>query len=478
MAGFGRVSSQDGSATCGSSGVAIASMAGAWSVTCYDPGEATGTLDSEADPAVELVSCFGSSSVAAVSAGRSARAGSRRRRLASRRSTVLTSRRPRRRVLAPASRPPAAQGGDRAARSPPSVRPRLRGGASGATVVTNPPSRPPKRRGGDLVREPADRRRGQLRSTVRARPRFDLEALFAASAIAVDPGLRRRPARRRAVPALLYRAQLDCRRVIAAGLLQATSLPFIVAATAIGQDLGLIDAATSAGFIAAGLLTVLAPARALGLLRRSERLATPPARRRQLGSRPPTNWTRPERRRWMPVKPRSLERGDDLVALEDPHPARPLEHRLQRPHRSSRRTEVMSAIRPPGASTRRISSRAANGSANRCRAAKQQAASKLASRNGSRSRRRGSGRGCRGPRGAAPAPPRSSIVARRVDADDEPLGRRPRARTRGRSCPARRRRRAPCRPRRGRAAAARSASPRPFPGPVRPLTTRPSAGRQ
>ena len=74
------------------------------------------------------------------------------------------------------------------------------------------------------------------------------------------------------MPALLYRAQLDCRRVLAAGLLQATSLPFIVAATAIGQDLGLIDAATSAGFIAAGLLTVLAfPLVALGLLGRSER---------------------------------------------------------------------------------------------------------------------------------------------------------------------------------------------------------------
>ncbi len=37
--------------------------------------------------------------------------------------------------------------------------------------------------------------------------------------------------------------------------------------TAIGQDLGLLDAATSAGFIAAGLLTVLAfPLIALGLL--------------------------------------------------------------------------------------------------------------------------------------------------------------------------------------------------------------------
>ena len=59
--------------------------------------------------------------------------------------------------------------------------------------------------------------------------------------------------------------------MIAAALLQATSLPFIVAATAIGQDLGLIDAATAAGFIAAGLVTVLIfPLTALGLLGRDQ----------------------------------------------------------------------------------------------------------------------------------------------------------------------------------------------------------------
>ena len=39
--------------------------------------------------------------------------------------------------------------------------------------------------------------------------------------------------------------------------MQATSLPFIVAATAIGLDLGLIDAAASAALIGAGLLSVL-----------------------------------------------------------------------------------------------------------------------------------------------------------------------------------------------------------------------------
>jgi Kef-type K+ transport system membrane component KefB len=100
--------------------------------------------------------------------------------------------------------------------------------------------------------------------------RFDLEALFAsATAIASIPAFVAALLVARGIPALLYRGQLDRRRGIAAALLQATSLPFIVAATAIGQDLGLIDAATAAGFIAAGLVTVLIfPLTALGLLGR------------------------------------------------------------------------------------------------------------------------------------------------------------------------------------------------------------------
>ena len=103
--------------------------------------------------------------------------------------------------------------------------------------------------------------------------RFDLDALFAdASAIAAVPAFLAALVLARGVPALLYRGQFDDRRVLAAGLLQATSLPFIVAATAIGQDLGLIDAATSAGFIAAGLLSVLIfPLAAVTLLGGSDR---------------------------------------------------------------------------------------------------------------------------------------------------------------------------------------------------------------
>lgn len=88
--------------------------------------------------------------------------------------------------------------------------------------------------------------------------RFDLDALFAdGSAIAAVPAFLAALVVARGLPALLYRGQFDDRRVLAAGLMQATSLPFIVAATMIGQDLGMIDAATAAGFIAAGLLSVL-----------------------------------------------------------------------------------------------------------------------------------------------------------------------------------------------------------------------------
>ncbi len=74
----------------------------------------------------------------------------------------------------------------------------------------------------------------------------------------------------RGLPALLYRRTLGTRRAAIAGLMQATSLPFIVAATAIGADLGLIDAAESAALVGAGLLSVLLfPLSGLLLLRQS-----------------------------------------------------------------------------------------------------------------------------------------------------------------------------------------------------------------
>ena len=84
----------------------------------------------------------------------------------------------------------------------------------------------------------------------------------------------------RGLPALLYRREIGTHKAVIAGLLQATSLPFIVAATAIGRDLGLIDAAESSAFIAAGLLSVLIfPLAGILLLRgedRSARVSAPP----------------------------------------------------------------------------------------------------------------------------------------------------------------------------------------------------------
>ncbi len=75
----------------------------------------------------------------------------------------------------------------------------------------------------------------------------------------------------RGVPALLYRPLVGSRRAVIAGLLQATSLSFIVAASQIGLDLHLITKATGAALVAAGLLSVLIfPIVALTLLRQSK----------------------------------------------------------------------------------------------------------------------------------------------------------------------------------------------------------------
>lgn len=108
--------------------------------------------------------------------------------------------------------------------------------------------------------------------------RFDLDALLGSgAAIAAIPAFVAALLAARGLPALVYRGQFGRRRVLAAALLQATSLPFIVAATAIGEDLGMIDAATSAGFIAAGLVTVLVfPLAALALLGDGARQEAPP----------------------------------------------------------------------------------------------------------------------------------------------------------------------------------------------------------
>jgi Kef-type K+ transport system membrane component KefB len=75
----------------------------------------------------------------------------------------------------------------------------------------------------------------------------------------------------RGLPAILYRSALgSIRDVAAVGLLQATSLPFIVAATTIGLQVHAIRPANAAALVAAGLFSViLFPIISLQLLRPS-----------------------------------------------------------------------------------------------------------------------------------------------------------------------------------------------------------------
>jgi Kef-type K+ transport system membrane component KefB len=102
---------------------------------------------------------------------------------------------------------------------------------------------------------------------------FDLDALLGgASTLALVPLFLAALVAVRGLPALLYRGTLTPRQTLAAALLQSTSLPFVVAASMIGIELGLIDAATGAGLVAAGLLSVLLfPLAALSVLRVTDR---------------------------------------------------------------------------------------------------------------------------------------------------------------------------------------------------------------
>jgi Kef-type K+ transport system membrane component KefB len=80
----------------------------------------------------------------------------------------------------------------------------------------------------------------------------------------------------RGLPALLGLRANGTKPTLALGLLQATSLPFIVAATQIGVVLGKITAVTAAALVCAGLLSVMIfPLLALGLLRRMEPTPAP-----------------------------------------------------------------------------------------------------------------------------------------------------------------------------------------------------------
>jgi Kef-type K+ transport system membrane component KefB len=74
----------------------------------------------------------------------------------------------------------------------------------------------------------------------------------------------------RGLPALAFAGELTRREVVAVGLLQATSRPFLLAAAEIGEEMALLDAATGAGLVAAGLVSVLVfPALALAVLPRT-----------------------------------------------------------------------------------------------------------------------------------------------------------------------------------------------------------------
>jgi Kef-type K+ transport system membrane component KefB len=102
--------------------------------------------------------------------------------------------------------------------------------------------------------------------------RFDLDALFAsASTVARVPLFLLAIYLARGLPALLYVGLLGRSQSVIAGVLQATSLTFIVAATQIGLELGVVSQASAAGLVAAGLLSVaISPTVGLVLLQRRQ----------------------------------------------------------------------------------------------------------------------------------------------------------------------------------------------------------------
>lgn len=99
---------------------------------------------------------------------------------------------------------------------------------------------------------------------------FDIEALVEQPAsAALVPVLLATMLAVRGVPVLLYRRSIRGRPAVAAALLQATSLPFVVVASAIGVELGLMDSGEQAALVGAGLLSVLLfPGAATALLRK------------------------------------------------------------------------------------------------------------------------------------------------------------------------------------------------------------------
>jgi len=101
---------------------------------------------------------------------------------------------------------------------------------------------------------------------------FELKALFAnATTLARVPIFLAALLLARGLPTLVYKSLTTRTQALAAALLQATSLSFLVVAGQIGVQLDLIRPAASAALIAAGLLSVLLfPLTALTLLRGAE----------------------------------------------------------------------------------------------------------------------------------------------------------------------------------------------------------------
>ena len=99
---------------------------------------------------------------------------------------------------------------------------------------------------------------------------YDLDALGDASTLVNVPIFLAALLAIRGLPALVYPPLVPRALVAPAALLQATSLPFIVAATAIGTEIGVVSEANAAALVAAGLLSVVMfPLLAVTLLRRA-----------------------------------------------------------------------------------------------------------------------------------------------------------------------------------------------------------------
>jgi Kef-type K+ transport system membrane component KefB len=118
--------------------------------------------------------------------------------------------------------------------------------------------------------------------------RFELNALFASPTnLARVPVFLTALLIARGVPALVYTKLATRAQTLAAALLQATTLSFLVVAGRIGVDLGLVRPVVYAALVTAGLLSVmLFPATALSLLRSAEdrpRSRRPDSRMRDAG---------------------------------------------------------------------------------------------------------------------------------------------------------------------------------------------------